>query len=131
MIRASGKKVFLGGNLGAPFVGALAQDWDWGVVEISSFQLEWISEFRPRIAVLLNITEDHLERYPSFADYCAAKERIFEAQTSDDVAIHQPRRPFGLADARSHQGARDLLRFRGSPDRVIPGERPDRLAGWR
>jgi UDP-N-acetylmuramoylalanine--D-glutamate ligase len=87
MIQASGKKVFLGGNLGAPFVGALAQDWDWGVVEISSFQLEWIAEFRPRIAVLLNITEDHLDRYRKFADYCAAKERIFEAQTSADVAI--------------------------------------------
>jgi UDP-N-acetylmuramoylalanine--D-glutamate ligase len=87
MIKASGKKVFLGGNLGAPFVGALAQDWDWGVVEISSFQLEWISQFRPRIAVLLNVTEDHLDRYLSFADYRAAKERIFEAQLSDDVAI--------------------------------------------
>ena len=87
MLKASGRKVFLGGNLGAPFIGALAQDWDWGVVEISSFQLEWISEFRPRIAVLLNITEDHLDRYQSFADYCAAKERIFEAQSSDDVAI--------------------------------------------
>ena len=87
MIRASGRKVFLGGNLGAPFVGALAQEWDWGVVEISSFQLEWATEFRPRIAVLLNITEDHLDRYPSFADYCAAKERIFAAQSGDDVAI--------------------------------------------
>jgi UDP-N-acetylmuramoylalanine--D-glutamate ligase len=73
--------------LGAPLVGALGQAWDWGVVEISSFQLEWIAEFRPRIAVLLNITEDHLDRYSSFADYCAAKERIFEAQTSDDIAI--------------------------------------------
>ena len=87
MIKASGKKVFIGGNLGAPFVGALTQNWDWGVVEISSFQLEWISEFRPRIAILLNITEDHLDRYRSFADYGAAKERIFEAQLSDDVAI--------------------------------------------
>ena len=87
MIKASGKKVFIGGNLGAPFVGALSQDWDWGVVEISSFQLEWIAEFRPRTAVLLNITEDHLDRYPSFADYCAAKERIFEVQLDGDVAI--------------------------------------------
>ena len=87
MMKASGREVFLGGNLGAPFVGALSRDWDWGVVEISSFQLEWISEFRPRIAVLLNITEDHLDRYSSFADYGAAKERIFEAQSSDDIAI--------------------------------------------
>jgi UDP-N-acetylmuramoylalanine--D-glutamate ligase len=87
MLKTSGKKVFLGGNLGAPFVGALQQSWDWGVLEISSFQLEWIAEFRPRIAVLLNVTEDHLDRYASFADYRAAKERIFQAQTSADVAI--------------------------------------------
>ena len=87
MLKASGKNVFLGGNLGAPFIGALRQSWDWGVVEISSFQLEWTADFRPRIAVLLNVTEDHLDRYRSFADYCAAKERIFQAQTSDDVAI--------------------------------------------
>jgi len=87
MIQASGQKVFLGGNLGTPFVGALVEDWDWGVVEISSFQLEWIAEFRPRIAVLLNVSEDHLDRYATFADYRAAKERIFETQSSDDVAI--------------------------------------------
>ena len=87
MLKASGKKTFVGGNLGAPFVGALEQSWDWGVLEISSFQLEWVSEFRPRVAVLLNVTEDHLDRYRSFADYCAAKERIFRAQTSADVAI--------------------------------------------
>ncbi|MGH7794733.1 MAG: UDP-N-acetylmuramoyl-L-alanine--D-glutamate ligase [Candidatus Binatia bacterium] len=87
MIQASGQKVFLGGNLGTPFVGALGADWDWGVVEISSFQLEWSSEFRPRIAVLLNVSEDHLDRYANFADYRAAKERIFERQSGTDVAI--------------------------------------------
>jgi len=87
MLEADGKKVFLGGNLGAPFVGALSGSWDWGVVEISSFQLEWVEEFRPRIAVLLNVTEDHLDRYASFADYCQAKQRIFAAQQSTDVAI--------------------------------------------
>jgi UDP-N-acetylmuramoylalanine--D-glutamate ligase len=87
MLEADGKKVFLGGNLGAPFIGAVTGSWDWGVVEISSFQLEWVDEFRPRIAVLLNITEDHLDRYATFADYCQAKERIFAAQQSADVAI--------------------------------------------
>ena len=87
MLEADGKKVFLGGNLGAPFIGAVAGSWDWGVVEISSFQLEWVDEFRPRIALLLNITEDHLDRYASFADYCRAKQRIFAAQQSADVAI--------------------------------------------
>ena len=87
MLQADGQRTFLGGNLGAPFIGAVATDWDWGVVEISSFQLEWVEQFKPRIAVLLNMTEDHLDRYPTFADYCRAKERIFAAQTKDDVAI--------------------------------------------
>jgi UDP-N-acetylmuramoylalanine--D-glutamate ligase len=86
-MKVSGQRIFLGGNLGAPFIGAVSNDWDWGVVEISSFQLEWIEKFRPRIAALLNISEDHLDRYATFADYCGAKERIFEGQTSDDFAI--------------------------------------------
>ncbi|HXF76283.1 MAG TPA: UDP-N-acetylmuramoyl-L-alanine--D-glutamate ligase [Methylomirabilota bacterium] len=87
MLKAAGRKTFLGGNLGAPFIGAAADRWDWGVVEISSFQLEWVEKFRPQVAVLLNITEDHLDRYPSFADYRRAKERIFEAQGSTDFAV--------------------------------------------
>jgi UDP-N-acetylmuramoylalanine--D-glutamate ligase len=87
MLRNSGRRVFLGGNLGAPFIGAVGERWDWGAVEVSSFQLEWTEEFRPRIAVLLNITEDHLDRYADFAAYGAAKERIFLGQTSEDVAI--------------------------------------------
>ena len=87
IFKASGQKVFLGGNLGAPFIGSLSEEWDWGIVEISSFQLEWIVKFRPRIAVLLNITEDHLDRHATFADYRRAKERIFEAQSRDDFAI--------------------------------------------
>jgi UDP-N-acetylmuramoylalanine--D-glutamate ligase len=87
MLRADGRTTFLGGNLGAPFIGAVATDWEWGVIEISSFQLEWVEQFKPRIAVLLNMTEDHLDRYPKFADYCRAKERIFAAQSKEDVAI--------------------------------------------
>ncbi len=87
MFQADGRKTFLGGNLGAPFIGAVLQDWDWGVVEISSFQLEWVERFRPRIALHLNLAEDHLDRYPSFTEYGRAKERIFAAQTKDDVAI--------------------------------------------
>ena len=87
MLKASGRKVFVGGNLGAPFIGALSGDWEWGIIEVSSFQLEWVEEFRPRIAALLNLTEDHLDRYPDFQAYSAAKERIFAAQTAADVAI--------------------------------------------
>jgi UDP-N-acetylmuramoylalanine--D-glutamate ligase len=87
ILKANGMKVFIGGNIGAPLIGFASGDWEWGVVEISSFQLEWIKEFRPRVAVLLNLSEDHLDRYPDFAAYCRAKERIFENQTATDVAI--------------------------------------------
>jgi UDP-N-acetylmuramoylalanine--D-glutamate ligase len=87
MLKASGKKVFIGGNLGAPLIGCATDGWDWGVAEISSFQLEWVESFRPRIAVLLNLTEDHLDRYVDFDAYSRAKERIFAAQQEHDVAI--------------------------------------------
>jgi UDP-N-acetylmuramoylalanine--D-glutamate ligase len=87
MLKAGGKKVFIGGNIGAPLIGFVSGEWEWGVVEISSFQLEWVEQFRPRIAALLNLSEDHLDRYPDFAAYCQAKERIFAAQREDDIAI--------------------------------------------
>lgn len=88
MFQAWGRQTFVGGNLGLPLIEATArQDWDWVVAELSSFQLETIAAFRPRYALLLNITEDHLDRYPDMAAYVAAKARIFENQQPQDVAI--------------------------------------------
>ncbi|MBI2359873.1 MAG: UDP-N-acetylmuramoyl-L-alanine--D-glutamate ligase [Deltaproteobacteria bacterium] len=87
ILKAQGIRAFVGGNIGAPLIGFVAGDWEWGVVEVSSFQLEWVEYFRPRIAVLLNITEDHLDRYADFAAYCEAKKRIFRAQQATDVAV--------------------------------------------
>jgi UDP-N-acetylmuramoylalanine--D-glutamate ligase len=87
MLKANGTKVFVGGNIGVPLIGFAGGNWQWGVVEISSFQLEWIEEFRPRVGVLLNLSEDHLDRYPNFAAYCGAKARIFENQTAQDIAV--------------------------------------------
>jgi UDP-N-acetylmuramoylalanine--D-glutamate ligase len=87
ILKASGSNVFVGGNLGAPMIEFASSEWDWGVIEISSFQLEWVEQFRPRIAILLNLTEDHLDRYKSFTAYCKTKERIFAAQEQDDCAI--------------------------------------------
>ena len=103
MLKANGTRVFVGGNIGAPLIGFVGGDWQWGVVEISSFQLEWIQEFRPRLAVLLNLTEDHLDRYPDFAAYGRAKERIFENQTSKDIAILNRDDPlvWGMRQGRS------------------------------
>jgi UDP-N-acetylmuramoylalanine--D-glutamate ligase len=103
MLKANGTKVFIGGNIGAPLIGFVGGDWEWGVVEISSFQLEWIEEFRPRVAVLLNLSEDHLDRYPDFAAYCRAKERILENQTATDVAVLNRDDPLVWA---SRQGSR-------------------------
>jgi len=87
IFKAQGIKAFVGGNIGAPLIGFVGGDWEWGAVEVSSFQLEWVEQFRPRIAVLLNLTEDHLDRYEDFASYYRAKERIFAAQKKEDVAV--------------------------------------------
>jgi UDP-N-acetylmuramoylalanine--D-glutamate ligase len=64
-----------------------SSDDGWTVAELSSFQLETISEFRPHIAVVLNVTPNHMDRYESFKDYAAAKHRIFMNQTSGDFAV--------------------------------------------
>jgi len=87
MLKAWGQNAFVGGNLGIPLVEAIGKDYDWQVVELSSFQLEAIHDFRARYAILLNVTEDHLDRYPDMDSYLTAKLRIFENQTEEDFAI--------------------------------------------
>jgi len=85
----NGYRTFVGGNIGTPLIecAEIAGTVDQVVAEISSFQLEWISSFRPDVAVLLNLSEDHLDRYPSYEAYVAAKLRIFENQTEEDFAV--------------------------------------------
>jgi len=89
ILKAAGLQVFVGGNLGRPLCEAVLErtEWDWIVVEVSSFQLETIRTFRPRVAALLNVTPNHLDRYRGLEDYLAAKMRIFENQTADDLAV--------------------------------------------
>jgi UDP-N-acetylmuramoylalanine--D-glutamate ligase len=86
---AAFKEVFVGGNIGKPLIDYVlkGQKARFVVAEISSFQLETIEQFRPHVAILLNITEDHLDRYASFEEYVAAKWRLFENQTSEDYAF--------------------------------------------
>ena len=90
MLRKSGKNVFVGGNIGTPLIayadGAHARA-DVVVAEVSSFQLDTIIDFRPDTAVMLNITDDHLDRYPTFSAYADAKWRIFENQLPSDAAV--------------------------------------------
>jgi UDP-N-acetylmuramoylalanine--D-glutamate ligase len=89
MFRAGGKAAFVGGNIGNPLMNFVAgsQREEWAVVEVSSFQLEGIDRFRPRVALLLNITEDHLDRHPSFQEYGEIKGRIFQNQGKEDYAV--------------------------------------------
>jgi UDP-N-acetylmuramoylalanine--D-glutamate ligase len=86
-LEASGRRTFTGGNLGTPLVTALEASPEICVVEVSSFQLEWVRAFRPHVGCLLNVTDDHLDRHPTFADYRDTKARLFEAQRPDDVAV--------------------------------------------
>ncbi len=89
LLAAAGKRVFVGGNIGAPLIGYAdgPQDADWAVVEVSSFQLQWASTFRPRVALLLNTAPDHVDYHGSFAAYREAKERIFACQGTGDTAV--------------------------------------------
>jgi UDP-N-acetylmuramoylalanine--D-glutamate ligase len=83
-----GRRTFVGGNLGTPLIEAVGTpDWDWLVVEVSSFQLEAIERFRPRYGMLLNLSEDHLDRYPDMAAYLAAKKQLFLNMAAEDVAV--------------------------------------------
>jgi UDP-N-acetylmuramoylalanine--D-glutamate ligase len=87
ILRAAGKNVFVGGNLGTPLIEAAERDVDALVIEISSFQLEWIEKFRAHVAIHLNLSDDHFERYRDLEEYGRAKARIFENQGAGDVAI--------------------------------------------
>ncbi len=83
----AGRRVFLGGNLGTPLVLAVDEAPGIAVTEVSSFQLEWVEQFRPRVGCLLNVTADHLDRHADFAEYRDAKARLFAAQGPDDWAV--------------------------------------------
>ena len=103
ILRRSGKKVFVGGNIGTPLIeyAETSQKDDFVVAEISSFQLQWIEKFRPFIAILLNITCDHINYHGSFAQYRRVKAGIFANQTKTDWAILNAadQEQNGIADA--------------------------------
>src|SRR5262249_4771864 len=75
------------GNLGTPFVTAVGSDAEVAVVEVSSFQLEWVEGFHPCVGVFLNLTDDHLDRYPDLDGYGRAKLRVFARQDAGDTAV--------------------------------------------
>jgi len=85
----AGLPTLVGGNIGVPVIALIDESTDdtWSVLEVSSFQLESTFQFHPKIAVILNITPDHLDRHGSFENYALAKERIFAAQDKHDCTI--------------------------------------------
>jgi UDP-N-acetylmuramoylalanine--D-glutamate ligase len=88
ILRVAGRQPIVAGNIGEPLIAALDPERPRTyVVELSSFQLETVDTFRANVALLLNITPDHMDRYATFDDYTAAKYRIFRNQESGDTAI--------------------------------------------
>ena len=89
VLAMAGKRAFVCGNIGRPYTDLLleTQNYDYAVVELSSFQLESIVDFHPHIALILNITPNHAERYPDLDSYQKAKYQILKNQKADDYAL--------------------------------------------
>ena len=89
LLRDARLPVQVGGNIGKPLISMIesSRDDGWTVAELSSFQLETIKTFHPSIAVVLNVTPNHMDRYETFNDYAAAKHRIFMNQGPEDTAV--------------------------------------------
>ena len=104
ILKASGHPTLVGGNIGRPVVDMVAESTPetWSVLEVSSFQLETIAAFRPRIAVVLNLTPDHLDRHGSFENYAAAKARITENQRlAEFLVLNAEDKPTQMIAAKS------------------------------
>lgn len=119
LVEAAGYRAFVGANLGEPACDAPLSGPDVAVFEVSSFQMERVELFRPKVAVLLNITEDHLDRYPSFEAYADAKGNCFQAQTAEDVAIGPTDDERTLRQVR--RGAGRVLTFGEGGDYFLDG----------
>ncbi|HWG20491.1 MAG TPA: UDP-N-acetylmuramoyl-L-alanine--D-glutamate ligase [Terracidiphilus sp.] len=101
ILKEAGLPTLVGGNIGVPVIGLIDESTDetWSVLEVSSFQLESTQQFHPAIAVILNITPDHLDRHGTFENYSLAKERIFAEQTAGDAVV------LNADDARTAESA--------------------------
>jgi len=89
ILQKAGMPALVGGNIGVPVIALIEETTEqtWSVLEVSSFQLESTQRFHPTIAVILNITPDHLDRHGTFENYAFAKERIFAAQDEQDAVV--------------------------------------------
>jgi UDP-N-acetylmuramoylalanine--D-glutamate ligase len=106
IIKAAGKRVFVCGNIGNPFSGEVKKmrRGDFVVLEVSSFQLEAIKDFKPKIALIINITPNHLDRYKNMGEYLNAKKRIFLNHDKNDFLILNGRDPLLKKIAKQSKG---------------------------
>lgn len=104
ILRVAGRNPIVAGNIGEPLIAALdVENPRTYVLELSSFQLETVDRFRADVALLLNITPDHMDRYPNFDAYAAAKYRIFRNQEPGDVAITNANERREMARGGTHR----------------------------
>jgi UDP-N-acetylmuramoylalanine--D-glutamate ligase len=133
MCKGTGRPTFVGGNLGTPLVAVTespaASREGFVVVELSSFQLERIEQFRAHVGVLLNVTDDHLDRYPSFAAYAAAKGRLFATQSKADFALAPSSDALCLGLARVSPGTLATFAGEGGEVRCQGGALVDTVSG--
>ncbi len=124
------RAAFVGGNLGTPLseLPLSGKRFDVAVVELSSFQLEGIERFRPRVGAILNVTPDHLDRYAGMDDYAAAKARLFANQQPGDAAVANERDPRALAAARSTRG--DVVTFGFGPRAPMAARDDGEVLRW-
>jgi UDP-N-acetylmuramoylalanine--D-glutamate ligase len=128
VVAEGGFKTLVGGNIGTPAISLVAgsSEQTYTVLEISSFQLETIEKFHPRVAVVLNVTPDHLDRHGTFEVYWEAKRRIFENQTVADFAVLNADDPEAVKMA---EGLKSQLRWFSRKREVVMGAfvRGDRI----
>lgn len=119
LCKADGRATFVGGNLGTPASDAATGNFDLVVLEVSSFQLERAPSFCPRVSLLLNISEDHLDRYPSFTAYAEAKGNAFVNQSASDVAVV----PYGdlSCEEQARRGRGKIVHFGGQGEFSLSG----------
>jgi UDP-N-acetylmuramoylalanine--D-glutamate ligase len=123
MLTAAGIAATAAGNIGRPLIDAVHDPVDVVVAEVSSFQLRFTREFRPRVAVFLNASQDHLDWHPSFAAYVAAKARIFANQAGDDLLVYNIDDP-AVAAAAGSAPARRLGVSASDPGDLVASDLP-------
>jgi len=114
ILKGCGRRVFVGGNIGTPLIEYVdgGERADYLVVEVSSFQLQWVDAFRPSVAMLLNASDDHLDYHGSFEEYVSVKERIFARQGPGDLAILNADDP--LSEGMARRIRAEIVQFSSS-----------------